>query len=222
MAPSRMSPAQSVDRRLHVWDPLVRLLHWTLVVAFVVAYLTGDDLLTVHSWAGYVAGTVVAVRVLWGFIGPRRARFADFVYSPATVLRYSLDLVSLRGTRRYLGHSPAGGLMVVVVLMVMAATVGSGLVVLALEEGTGPLAGYVAATPESRARRPADGEDAREEEREHRRERGGDWGELHEFLSNLLLTLVILHIAGVLLASYVHRENLILAMFTGAKRANGE
>lgn len=79
-----------------VWDPLVRTLHWVLVVGFFTAYLSEDDLLTTHTWAGYVVGGVVLVRQAWGFVGPRHARFADFAYPPRRVLRYGLELVLLR------------------------------------------------------------------------------------------------------------------------------
>ena len=58
-----------VPVQVYVWDAFVRLFHWTLVVAFTVAYLTEDDLLTVHVWAGYLVGVLLVARVLWGFVG---------------------------------------------------------------------------------------------------------------------------------------------------------
>ncbi|NIR31831.1 MAG: cytochrome B [Gammaproteobacteria bacterium] len=216
---------------IRVWDPLVRVLHWTVVIAFFVAYFTEEDLLTAHTWAGYAAGAVVVLRVIWGFVGPHRARFSDFLYSPAAVARYLIDLLTLRGGKRYLGHSPTGGLMVVVLLVALAATVWSGLMVLALEEGAGPLAGYASAQPapaattayasEHAEEGESDEEEDDDEEEEGEEGAGEYWEELHEFFANLTLALVIVHVAGVLLASYVHRENLIKAMFTGTKRSNG-
>ena len=102
------SPHQKL---VYVWDLFVRLFHWTLVVGFTVAYFTEDPLI-VHVWAGYVVGALIVARVVWGLIGPRYARFSDFVYGPVATLRYVRDLILLRSPR-YLGHSPGGGAMVV-------------------------------------------------------------------------------------------------------------
>ena len=93
---------------VRVWDPLVRIGHWLLAVGFVVAYLTEDDFETLHVWAGYLVGAIVVVRVIWGFVGPRHARFADFAYTPRLVFSYLMALLR-GGSKRYLGHSPAGG-----------------------------------------------------------------------------------------------------------------
>src|SRR3990172_7369271 len=129
-----------VQDRVYVWDLFVRIFHWTLVVAFTVAFLTEDDLLTLHVWAGYAVGLVLVARVVWGFVGPEHARFSDFVVTPRTSLRYVRDLL-LGRAERHLGHSPGGGAMVIVLLILLAATVATGLVVYGGEQQGGPLAG---------------------------------------------------------------------------------
>jgi cytochrome b len=213
------------EREVPVWDPFVRVFHWTAAIGFFVAYFTEDGPITLHVWAGYLIGALVVLRVIWGFVGPQHARFSDFVWPPGVVLRYLRDLVTLRG-RRYLGHSPGGGAMVIVLLISLLVTVGSGLVLYALEDNAGPLAGIVtsAAAPESAAPS-GEGEETgngehEQEDPENERAEGSEelWEEIHEILANLTLVLVILHIAGVFLASYVHRENLTRAMLTGRKR----
>ena len=191
LSPDRHSVPPS---QIYVWDPFVRLFHWSLVVAFTVAYLTEDDLLNVHVWAGYLVGGLVVARVIWGFVGPAHARFADFLCSPADTLRYVRDLVLFRA-KRHLGHSPGGGAMVVLLLLFLGATVVSGLVVYGGEQQAGPLAGMFT------------------------KDTGEKVEEVHELLANITLALVLAHIAAVVLASFVHGENLVRAMFTGYKRS---
>ncbi|MGE4080662.1 MAG: hypothetical protein AB7F22_34520 [Reyranella sp.] len=52
---------------IQVWDPFVRVAHWTIAIGFFIAYLAEDDLLTIHVWAGYVVGTLMLMRVVWGW-----------------------------------------------------------------------------------------------------------------------------------------------------------
>jgi cytochrome b len=105
-----------------VWDLFVRVFHWSLVASFAVAFLSGEDrdLRTLHYWAGYAAATLVAMRILWGFVGTHYARFNQFVRGPQTVLGYVKDVITGREAR-YLGHNPAGGLMVILLLALVIA-----------------------------------------------------------------------------------------------------
>ena len=112
-------------RTVRVWDPLVRVFHWSLVAAFVVAWATGDELMSVHEFAGYVIMGLIAFRIVWGFVGPRHARFADFVKAPETVVGYLRGSFRRRAPR-YLGHNPAGGAMVVFLLVMLIAITATG------------------------------------------------------------------------------------------------
>lgn len=107
-----------------VWDRFVRVFHWSLVGLIAAAWLT-EDAKRVHIWIGYTVLALVAARLVWGVVGSRHARFADFVAGPARVLGYLRDLV--RGQeRRYLGHNPAGGAMIVALLATILVTCISG------------------------------------------------------------------------------------------------
>lgn len=205
-----------------VWDLVVRLSHWTMAVGFFVAYFA-EDVLTLQVWAGYAVGVVVLLRIVWGFAGPKHARFKDFLYRPSEVVTYLRDLLALRA-KRYVGHSPAGGAMVVALLVGLTAVVGSGLALYAIEDHAGPLAGIVtgANAPDGAAILSEGGgldDDHGGVFAAAQAEGAGElWGEIHEVAANLTLLLVALHVAGVLLASFVHRENLARAMVTGRKR----
>jgi cytochrome b len=102
-----------------VWDPLVRIFHWSLALSFAVAWLTRHSSEDIHHLAGYAAGALVLIRVLWGFIGTPYARFAQFIRAPGTIASYIVDIATGREVR-YLGHNPAGGAMVIVLMAAMA------------------------------------------------------------------------------------------------------
>lgn len=166
-----------------VWDPVVRLFHWSLVASFATAWFSANRSGDLHLWAGYAAGGLIALRLIWGMIGTRYARFASFARGPGRVLAYLRAI--LNGTEaRHIGHNPAGGAMVLALMAGVA-----GLVVTGWMQGTDAYYGV-------------------------------DWvTHLHGLLANGVVALIVLHLAGVALASWRHRENLVRAMVTGRKRA---
>ena len=154
-----------------VWDPFIRVFHWSLATLFLVAYATGDQIENVHIAAGYAIGGLIALRVVWGFVGPHHARFRNFVRPPREAIPYLRDVVLLRAPR-YLGHNPAGGAMVIALLLVLTGTC---------------ITGYMMTTDAFW---------------------GSQWVEdTHKYLANLTMGLVVVHVIGVLLASFEHREN---------------
>lgn len=167
---------------VRIWDPFVRIFHWGVVAAFLVAYAAAEEWDAAHEAAGYTIAALVGLRVVWGFIGSQHARFADFIYRPGTVAAFLNDTMRLRA-KRYLGHNPAGGVMVIALLFMLAIITGSGILM--------TTDAYHAV----------------------------HWiEELHEIAVNLTLILIAVHVAGVILASFEHGENLVKAMFTGRKR----
>jgi cytochrome b len=108
---------------IRVWDALIRSLHWLLVAAMVTAWTSGHWLKPwfdeVHHSAGYLAAGVVGLRIVWGFVGSRHARFDQFVRSPRATLAYARQLPS--GCEpRHVGHNPLGGWMVLALLATVA------------------------------------------------------------------------------------------------------
>lgn len=100
-----------------VWDPLVRLAHWTFVFGCAAAFLT-QDMRTAHKVVGYVVLAAVLVRIAWGFVGSHHARFASFVRGPREVLAYVRAMV--RGAEPYYeGHNPLGALMILALLLLL-------------------------------------------------------------------------------------------------------
>jgi cytochrome b len=102
-----------------VWDPFVRIFHWSLVTLFAVAFLTGDEIEWLHLWAGYTIAGLIALRIVWGFIGTRYARFSNFVKGPRAVADFLKQSARLEAPR-VIGHNPAGGWMIIALLSVLA------------------------------------------------------------------------------------------------------
>lgn len=188
---------QTRQKMVRVWDPLVRIFHWSLVSAFFIAYFTEDDFLDLHVYAGYFIAGLLVFRLIWGLVGSYHARFADFVKPPRTVWAYVKSIVG-QHPKRYLGHNPAGGAMIIALLSSLLLVTVSGIAIYGIEESAGPLAASLSGTGEY-------WEDIVEE--------------VHEFFSNATLMLVFFHVLGVLTASFQHKENLVKSMINGRKPA---
>ena len=188
---------------VRVWDPFIRVAHWLLAVAVIWDWST-DRPLWLHTWLGYLASALVVLRLIWGFVGPEPARFVSFVRGPRVVFDYLAGLVRF-SSRRYVGHSPAGGAMIVALLIMITATCVTGMGNLAAAEGTGPLSTVIA-----KAQQPPRVPGQRRPPLPIK--------QIHELLANVTLALVVLHVLGVAVASFAHRENLVLSMITGRKR----
>ncbi|MBK9081434.1 MAG: cytochrome b/b6 domain-containing protein [Rhizobiales bacterium] len=117
---------ETAPGEVRIWDRFVRLFHWSTVTLFALAYVTGEGPDGVHHAAGYALLALAGARIVWGFIGSRHARFADFLYSPRAVLRFLLDTMRFRAPR-HLGHNPAGGMMAVALLAMIVVICCSGL-----------------------------------------------------------------------------------------------
>ncbi len=188
-----MSTAKQSHHSIKVWDPLIRIFHWSLVLTFFIAFLTEDDWMDLHVQAGYAISLLIAFRLVWGIIGTRQSRFLTFIKPPSEVLSYARQMLSLR-VPHYLGHNPLAAVMVIALLCSLMLVAFTGMVIIA-GENQGPLAGTFLAYW------------------------GGEWmEEIHEFFANFTLLLVIAHVSGVLVSSLLEGENLVKAMITGRKK----
>jgi len=207
---------QTATGETRVWDPLVRIFHWSLVLTFIVAYLSSEEEGDIHIYAGYIILGLIVFRLIWGFIGSKHARFSDFIFSPQTIINY-LKSMSTGRAKRYLGHNPAASAMIFALLLGLILTTYSGLKIYAIEEGAGPLAQQTTEISIIKSAH-ADNDEYGEHE-EHEGDEDGEefWEEIHEASANFVLFLVILHVAGVIVSGRLHKENLVKAMFTGNK-----
>jgi cytochrome b len=188
---------------IKVWDLFVRIFHWTVVVCFFIAYITEDEVMWLHEFAGYTILVLVIARVIWGLVGTRYARFTNFVYKPSTIKQYFKDSLRFK-SKRYIGHNPLGGAMVILLLVMLVLTSWSGM------EADG-VSLFADNTFNIEIVKSAIADDD---------ENGGSevWEEIHEFFANATLFLVFLHVAGVIFSSIAHGENLVRSMITGRKR----
>tara|TARA_R110002094_G_scaffold54202_8_gene65465 strand:+ start:1469 stop:2008 length:540 start_codon:yes stop_codon:yes gene_type:complete len=108
-----------------VWDPFVRIFHWGLVASFAIAWLTADEWDNLHEAVGYIAIGLIGFRLFWGIVGPHYARFSSFLPRPGVVAGYLGDI--LRGQeKRYIGHNPAGAIMIIALILAMVGTTATG------------------------------------------------------------------------------------------------
>ncbi len=111
---------------IKVWDLLVRLSHWGLVATFCIAFLSEDSLMSLHIYTGYTLLSLLTLRLIWGVIGTKYARFSNFVKTPHEVKSYLISLFTGRAAY-YTGHNPAGGLMIVIMMSSLLLTSLTGL-----------------------------------------------------------------------------------------------
>ncbi len=174
---------------IKVWSLPIRIMHWTLVSAFIVAFYTRDSemMRDIHVDAGYVAGAVIALRWLYGFFMHDFAAFRRFPPKPVAGIAYLWSLA--RGkAKRYIAHNPAGAFAVYGILLLGTLTT---------------ITGYMAFNDMALPFGLADDEAIKD---------------YHDIVSYAWLILVFLHITGVIVGSIAHRENLPLAMITGKKQ----
>lgn len=196
MTTTARTEAPARTQRVRLWDPLLRGFHWLLATLVICNWLLGKigpDDMSLHFYFGYTIAALLVFRVIWGFVGPEAARFSTFIRGPGAVTRYFRGMFS-REPINWPGHSPMGALSVVAMLLVLIFQVATGLISDPEDYiNVGPLAGMVGSDIATEA---------------------PGW---HELGSNLILILVLLHLAVILFYRVWKNEDLIRPMITGWK-----
>jgi cytochrome b len=186
-----------VPSQRRVWDLPVRLFHWSLVVLVTLSWASAENgYMTVHLWSGLTLLTLLLFRIGWGFIGSTTARFSEFARSPRHAVAY-LRAIARGEHPQHVGHNPAGGWMVLLLLAVLLTQAVTGLFANDGVRFNAPLSALVSSTASDRLTR------------------------LHGLVFNVILLLAWMHIVAVLYYRFVRGENLIAAMITG-KRPRSE
>lgn len=191
-------PLENQERRktrepeIRVWDRLVRIGHWLLVLSFIVLYVRYKKF-PLHTYAGYLMLILITIRVIWGFIGSRAARFRTFLYDPHEMWLY-LRLAFKGHAPYYFSHNPMGAAMVFFLLSALFINGVLGLLLYSSSQQLGPMRAMVPDTWEDHLYL------------------------IHEWLGHFVALAVIIHILGVIWAGWLHRENYVMAMLTGYRR----
>jgi len=185
------------DKRL-VWDLPTRLFHWLLVASLLASYLTaeaGSPTMQWHMWLGYWTTGMLVFRLLWGFVGPKHARFSQFIPGPRRLGSYLATLFR-RDSTPAVGHNPLGGLAVLLMLLMVTVQAASGLFISDDIVWSGPW-------------NPAVSGDT------------ADWlGSIHHLNFDILVWVIVLHVATIVFYRVFKRQNLLTPMITGYKPAS--
>lgn len=204
----------------HRWDPLVKLTHWSIAIAVLANALFTEGGSSSHVWIGYALAGILALRLLWGLIGPVEARFRSFPPSPARAMAHVREIAAGQ-TTAHRSHNPLGALMVYAIWGTLLVIIGTGIGMAGLPSGrdnerpavtAGVVAGEEAGERGISAAGEREGGEADGGEHEE-----GPLGEVHEVAVNLLYGLILLHIGGVVFESRRQRRNLGLAMLPGGR-----
>ncbi|TFW09804.1 cytochrome B [Oxalobacteraceae bacterium OM1] len=180
-------------KKVRIWDLPLRLFHWSLafiVIAAIVAQKIGGNAMEWHFRFGYAALALVAFRIVWGFVGPRYARFSSFLYGPSTIIGY------MRGGKaalqQHLGHNPLGSLSVFALLATVLAQAGSGLFANDDIASEGPLVKFIS------------------------KDLSDTITDFHKDVSGTLIYILIgLHLAAIVYYAVRRRRNLVKPMIMG-------
>ncbi len=177
----------------YIWSLPTRAFHWLFVVGILVAFLTDDEhLLNYHAIVGYALLILLAFRIFWGFFGPKYSKFKDF---PTNELKpYSSTVFNKES--KYIGHNPAASYVMIIMLVCTFLIILTGVLTYGIQEGKG-LLGFLNETYFKNMK---------------------SIDNIHEFFANFFIFLIVLHLAGIVVDKFLHKEiETLKSIFTGFK-----
>lgn len=188
------------EKKTHlIWDLPTRLFHWLLVALVIFSWysIEIEENLDWHFISGYCVLTLLLFRCVWGLIGTHHARFKNFLFKPSAVISYALTL-RVKKSQVYAGHNPLGGVSVILMLLILLLQSITGLFASDGDFYFGPLSDYVSS-------------------------RSSDiLTEIHHVNSNIIYTLIILHLLAIAFYTFYKKQKLLTAMFSGKKSLDSD
>lgn len=196
-----------------LWDPVVRLTHWSIAVVVLLNAVLTRGGSPAHVWAGWIGLGLLLLRLIWGVAGTPEARFSSFPPAPLAALRHLAALVRGR-PEDYRTHNPAGALMAYALWALLATVMATGLVMtggrtpmqVSAEQAAVDAGDWSALVDKTTSGQDDDAEESALKDAAE---------EVHDVAANLILFLVLLHVGGVVLESRALRRNLVAAMIAG-------
>lgn len=227
--PTRSDPTASAgtpaDPPARRWDPVVKLTHWSVVAAVIANALITEEGSPPHIWVGYTLAAVLALRLIWGLIGPVEARFTSFPPSPARALDHIRDIAAGRAAD-HPSHNPLGALMVYAIWATLGVIIATGIAMAGIPAAAGsgvesprnaPVAAGHREEEEERGYEEETEDDEDEGKGEEREHEEGPLTEAHEVAVNLLYALILLHLAGVIFETRRSGRHIAMAMLPGRR-----
>lgn len=166
--------------KTYIWSLPTRVFHSCLVLFIVITFLSGDDdYLKLHAVFGYGIGILILYRLLWGKIGPQYSNFKDFNFSLKKAISFSRDILLRKDKTIYAGHNPAASFVLYFLLITIGFVVLSGLLALGEEANRGYFKFLKTSIFE----------------------------DVHELIANFMLVIIAIHISGVLIDRFLHKEH---------------
>ena len=189
-------------KKVYVWNWSARIIHWMMAISFTTAFITSsyEELLPDHVALGFIFGMIILYRIIWGFIGPRYAKFKNFMLKPSQFIFYFKEKIRNRWRKIPAGHNPASSWYTVWAMIMGTIIVISGLFLYGIQEAKGILS-YL---------------------NDDYTQYIGILSIVHEYASYIFLAWVVIHITGVLVEQFWHKTHMVFAMITGYKRTEGE